>query len=234
MAESLQKEEALRKNLLSNITHELRTPLTIIKTHLEAIEDGFMDDPKTALGVIQGETEKLVLLIRGIEDLTVAEASFLERSESTDVSLKEFFSELFREMLPLANEKNLKLEMAQDRDLVVTMDVEKLEKIVRNLLSNSMKFTKKGGIRVDYGLHGQTFFVEIKDSGKGIPEKHLPFIFNRFYQAEKYDSAGFGLGLAIVKELATALGGRIEVESKVGEGTVFRVYLPLDPSFKSS
>jgi signal transduction histidine kinase len=124
--------------------------------------------------------------------------------------------------------------MTQRRDVVVTTDAEKLEKIVRNLLSNSIKFTREGGIKIDYGRQGETFFVEIKDTGKGISEDHLPFIFNRFYRAEKSETTGLGLGLAIVKELVDALNGRIEVQSKVEEGTVFRVYLPLNPSFKSS
>ena len=137
-------------------------------------------------------------------------------------------------MLPLIEPKKLKLEIAQDQDLLVNTDVDKLEKIVRNLLSNSIKFTREGGIKIDYGRRGQTFFVEIKDTGKGISEDQLPFIFNRFYRAEKRDTAGLGLGLAIVKELVDALSGRIEVQSKVEEGTVFRVYLPLNPPSKSS
>ena len=234
MAESLQKEETLRKNLLSSVSHELRTPLTIIKAHIEALEDGILGDPKTAFKTIRGETERLIQLIQGIEDLTAAEASFLKRKESSVINLKEFFSELFNEMLPLIEPKKLKLEIAQDQDLVVTTDVDKLEKIVRNLVSNSIKFTRQGGIRIDYGRRGQTFFVEIKDTGKGISEDQLPFIFNRFYRAGKSETAGLGVGLAIVKELVDALGGRIEVQSKVEEGTAFRVYLPLNPSFKSS
>jgi two-component system sensor histidine kinase BaeS len=234
MGESLQKEETLRKNLLSSVSHELRTPLTIIKAHIEAIEDGILGDPKTAFKTIRSETEKLIQLIQGIEDLTAAEASFLKRKESTVINLKEVFSELFNEMLPLIEPKELKLEIAQDQDLVVTTDVDKLEKIVRNLLSNSIKFTEKGGIRVNYGRRGETFFVEIKDTGKGISEDQLPFIFNRFYRAGKSETAGLGLGLAIVKELVDALGGRIEVQSKMGEGTAFRIYLPLNPPSKSS
>jgi signal transduction histidine kinase len=234
MAESLQKEETLRKNLLSSVSHELRTPLTIIKAHIEALEDGILGDPKTAFKTIRGETERLIQLIKGIEDLTAAEASFLKRKESSVINLKEFFSELFNEMLPLIEPKMLKLEIAQDQDLVVTTDVDKLEKIVRNLVSNSIKFTEKGSIRVNYGRRGETFFVEIKDTGKGISEDQLPFIFNRFYRAGKSEIAGLGLGLAIVKELVEALNGRIEVQSKVKEGTAFRVYLPLNPSFKSS
>jgi len=234
MAESLQKEETLRKNLLSSVSHELRTPLTIMKAHIEALEDGILGDPEIAFKTIRSETEKLIQLIQGIEDLTVAEGSFLKRNESIVVNLKEFFSDFIEDMLPLMKEKALTLEMTQRRDVVVTTDAEKLEKIVRNLLSNSIKFTREGGIKIDYGRQGETFFVEIKDTGKGISEDHLPFIFNRFYRAEKSETTGLGLGLAIVKELVDALNGRIEVQSKVEEGTVFRVYLPLNPSFKSS
>jgi len=234
MAESLQKEETLRKNLLSSVSHELRTPLTIMKAHIEALEDGVLDDPEIAFKTIRSETEKLIQLIQGIEDLTVAEGCFLKRNESIVVNLKEFFSDFIEDMLPLMKEKALTLEMTQRRDVVVTTDAEKLEKIVRNLLSNSIKFTREGGIKIDYGRQGETFFVEIKDTGKGISEDHLPFIFNRFYRAEKSETTGLGLGLAIVKELVDALNGRIEVQSKVEEGTVFRVYLPLNPSFKSS
>jgi signal transduction histidine kinase len=230
MAESLQKEETMRKNLLSSISHELRTPLTIMKAHIEALEDGVLVEPEAAFKTVRLETEKLIHLIKGIEDLTVAEASFLKRSESALINLKEFFSELLSEMRPLMKEKNLKLEIEQDHDLVVTTDADKLEKIVQNLLSNSIKFTEKGGIRVNYGQQEKTFFVEIKDTGKGIPEDQLPFIFNRFYRAEKSETAGLGLGLAIVKELVSALGGKTEVESELHKGTVVRVYLPLNPA----
>lgn len=234
MAESLQKEETLRKNLLSSVSHELRTPLTIIKAHIEALEDGLVDDPDAALKTVKSETEKLIALISGIEDLTVAEASFLKRNEMTRINLKEFFSRLLEEMLPLIKEKELTLEMSQDLDLAVTTDAEKLEKIVRNLVSNAIKFTRTGGIKIDYGQQRQTFFVIIKDTGKGISSDQLPLIFNRFYRADKHAAAGLGLGLAIVKELVDALGGRIEVQSKLEEGTVFRVYLPLNPLLKSS
>lgn len=234
MAESLQREETLRKNLLSSVSHELRTPLTIIKAHIEALEDRLVEDPEAALKTVKSQTERLIQLISGIEDLTVAEASFLRRNELVIVNLKEFFSDFIEDVLPLIKEKGLTLEADQGPDLEVTTDAEKLEKIVRNLLSNSIKFTTEGGIKIGYGRKGETYFIEIKDTGKGISEDHLPFIFNRFYRAEKSKTAGLGLGLAIVKELVDALGGRIEVQSKSGEGSTFRICLPLNPPPKSS
>lgn len=235
MAGSLQREETLRRNLLSNISHELRTPLTIMKAHIEALEDGILEEPGATLKTIKAESEKLIDLIRGIEDLTLAEADFMKPGQFNCINLREFFAGLMREQLPLMKEKNLTLEMVRDSDLVVAADVEKLEKVVRNLLSNSAKFTREGGvIRMDYGKEGETFYVEVKDTGVGIPESEIPLIFNRFYRAERSGPAGSGLGLAIVKEAVAAMGGRIEVKSKIGEGTAFRIHLPIDPACKYS
>ena len=232
MAESLQKEEELRKHLLSNIAHELRTPLTILKTHAEAMADGVIDKDK-GLENIKNEIDRLIKLVKGIEDVTTAEASFFTKGELTEINLKEFLSGLSNEMLPAFREKGLDIRIVKEDDLFVLADTEKLEKVVRNIISNSLKFTEKGGIRIDYGIEGKTFFIEVKDSGKGIPENEIPLIFNRFYRIENQIpltppmSGGLGLGLAIVKELVTVMGGRIDIKSKADEGTSFRIYIEL-------
>ncbi|RJR29578.1 MAG: sensor histidine kinase [Desulfobacteraceae bacterium] len=231
MAESLQKEESLRKRLLSNISHELRTPLTIIKGHIEALEDGILEDPQAALQTVKGESEKLIELIRGIEDLTLAESEFLKPGQFTAINLKEFFERLIRGILPLVREKGLKLELAGSTDSIVQTDVNKLEKIVRNLLSNAVKFSGESSVvLINYGSEMGGFFIEIKDNGAGIPETDLPHVFDRFYRVERPGPTGLGLGLAIVREGVSALGGRIDVESRPGEGTCFRVHLPQRPS----
>jgi signal transduction histidine kinase len=225
MAESLKKEEELRKHLMSNIAHELRTPLTITKSHIEAIEDGVIESGK-GLENIKGEINRLIRLIKGIEDITTAEASFFTMREMEEVNLKEFLSELSEELRPAFEEKRLDITIAKEDDLMVVADTEKLEKIIRNIISNSLKFTEKGGAWIDYGTVENNFYIEIRDSGKGIPENEIPLIFNRFYRIGGTETGGLGLGLAIVKELVNVMGGRIEVESKVNEGTVFRIYLP--------
>ncbi|MFZ6006207.1 MAG: HAMP domain-containing sensor histidine kinase [Nitrospirota bacterium] len=225
MAESLRKEEELRKRLMSNIAHELRTPLTITKSHIEAIEDGVIESGK-GLENIKGEINRLIRLIKGIEDITTAEASFFTRGEVAEVNLKEFISELSEELRPAFKEKRLDITIAKEDDLMVVTDIEKLEKIIRNIISNSLKFTEKGGVWIDYGTEESDFYIEIRDSGRGIPENEMPHIFDRFYRIEGSRTAGLGLGLAIVKELVNVMGGRIEVESKVNEGTTFRIYLP--------
>jgi two-component system, OmpR family, sensor histidine kinase BaeS len=228
MASSLQKEEELRKHLFSNIHHELRTPLTIMKAHVEAMMDGVMTDQEAGLEVINNETEKLIRLVKGIEDITIAEANFFKQTLKIEINLKEFLSGVVDGMGPVAKEKGLFIKMDRADDLNVFTDVDKLEIILQNILSNALKFTERGGIEIDYGNEGQTFFIKFQDTGRGIPEEKIAFIFDRFYQAEPSDPLGSGLGLAIVKELVTALGGTIEVESEVGQGTTFKIILPAE------
>lgn len=227
MAESLQKEEKLRKQLMSNIAHELRTPLTIMKTQVEALADGVITDKEKGLENIDGEIGRLINIVKGIEDVTIAEASFFSRLEETEINLKEFLPGVTAELLPLFRDKNLHIEVLDDKDLFVTVDVEKLEIIIRNIIANSLKFTEKGGVSIHYGIDINRFFVEIRDTGKGIPENKIPFIFNSFYRGDKSDSHGLGLGLAIVKELINVMHGEIQVKSTVGEGTSFSIFLPL-------
>ena len=227
MAESLQKEETLRKQLMSNIAHELRTPLTIMKTQIEALSDGIITDREKALKNLDSEMERLIKLVKGIEDVTTAEASFFRKLEETDCNLKEFLSGIADEMRPLFTEKNLSLTVREGKDLSVTVDAEKLETIVRNLLSNALKFTEKGGVSIRYGKDLKKFFIEIQDTGTGISEDSIPLVFNRFYKGQKSTIQGLGLGLAIVKELTDIMQGEITVKSRPGEGSIFTIFLPL-------
>lgn len=225
MAESLQKEEALREHLFSNIAHELRTPLTILKTHVEAISDNVLDKEQ-GLENIRNEIERLIKLVKGIEDITEAEASFFTTGETAEINLREFLTGLRNEVLPSFRKKSIDLTIKSEKDVLVRTDVEKLEKILRNLISNSLKFTEKGSVTIGCGREGKDFFIEVEDTGRGIPEKQLPLIFSRFYRGEKPDEEGLGLGLAIVKELVQVMGGRVAVKSREGKGSIFRVVLP--------
>lgn len=231
MAESLQREEDLRKRLMSNIAHELRTPLTIMKANAEAIADGIITDRETGLENIRNEIEGLIKLVSGIEDITMAEASFFSGADKTEISLREFIYGIALEMTPLFENKGLRVDVADGDGPRVFTDIEKLERIVRNLLSNSLKFTDKGGVTISCGADSETFFIKISDSGKGIPEDRIPYIFNRFYRVDERsshkDGGGLGLGLAIVKELTDVMDGSIEVSSIPGTGTDFRLSFPM-------
>ncbi|MFH1025046.1 MAG: HAMP domain-containing sensor histidine kinase, partial [Nitrospirota bacterium] len=154
-------------------------------------------------------------------------ASFFKKLEETNINLKEFLSGIADEMRLLFRDKNLSLELLGKQDLSVNVDAEKLEIIVRNILSNALKFSEKGRVSILYGKEKDRVFIEIKDTGKGIPEENIPLLFNRFYLVEKTDDRGLGLGLAIVKELVTVMHGEIEVKSKIGEGSCFTIFLPV-------
>lgn len=227
MAEALQKEELLRKRLTSNIAHELRTPLAVMRAHVEGMADGVIENTVEGLENIRGEVERLTRLVEGIEDLAKAEASFFSEGEYVSVNLKEFLRGVGYAMEPVFREKGLGFSLAESGDLEVTMDIEKFDMIMKNILSNSLKFTERGGIEVSYGKEGEHFCVTIRDSGRGIPEEEISKIFVRFYRGEGAPDRGVGIGLALVKELVDIMGGRIDVESTVGVGTIFKVWLPI-------
>jgi two-component system sensor histidine kinase BaeS len=231
MAEALEREEALRKHLTSNIAHELRTPLSIMKANVEAILDGVIEDKDRGIKNIQAEVEKLISLVLGIEDITKAEASFFARKDYKMVELRDFLSNIVQKMNPLASAKGLEMMITETKDLSVYTDTDKLERILQNIFSNAIKHTKKGRISISYGSGGDMFFIRVSDSGAGIERNALELIFRRFYHGA--DSTGLGLGLSIVKELLEVMGGSIEVESKRGEGSTFTVRLPKDQELRT-
>lgn len=226
MAEALQKEELLRRHLTSNIAHELRTPLAVMKAQAEAMIDGVIEDRSEGLENIRKEIEKLTRLVEGIEDLTKAEASFFTKGEYNTIDLKEFLQGIGSAIDPVFREKGLSFSIMDRGGVKVITDTDKLERVIRNILSNSIKYTEGGGVSIDYGKEGGDFFIKISDTGTGIPEDELQKIFKRFYRGSSATGSGIGVGLAIVKEIVDIMGGRIDVKSNVGEGTLFKVWLP--------
>ncbi len=224
MAEALQREDSLRKHLTSNIAHELRTPLAVMKAHTEAMIDGVVADHAAGLENIRMEVEKLIRLVEGIEDITKAEASFFSKKAYAEIALSEFLSRIAAAMLPLAAAKGLQLASSSCGDDRVVTDPEKLDRILQNIISNAIKYTEKGRIGLTCGRRKKQFFVEVTDTGVGIPKATKDLIFRRFYRGEM--SHGIGLGLAIVKELLDVMGGSIEVDSHEGKGSTFRIWLP--------
>ncbi len=224
MAEALQREEALRRHLTSNIAHELRTPLAIMKANIEAMNDNIIIDKAQGLENIRTETENLIRLVQGIEDVTKAEASFFTKKNVVQFDLKEFLLRIRDRMLPLAAEKGLGIRVSDRDNLLVSSDPEKLDRIMQNILSNALKYTDKGFIAIDFGKDSKGFFLEVTDTGKGIARDRQKDIFKRFYRGE--ESNGIGLGLAIVKELVDAMAGTIEVKSQAGKSSAFRIWMP--------
>ncbi len=224
MAEALQREEALRQHLTSNIAHELRTPLAVMKANVEAMMDGVVENREEGLENIRLEVERLIKLVEGIEDITKAEASFFSGMDRVEIELREFLAGIAAKLMPLAVEKGLEMRIDSARPFMVVTDPDKFERIIQNIVTNAIKNTEKGGIFIAYGMEKLMFFVEVRDTGAGIPEDRQQMIFRRFYRGE--DSKGIGLGLAIVRELVDVMGGRIELRSRAGVGSTFKVFLP--------
>lgn len=223
MAKSLEIQESLRKKLISNIAHELRTPVSAIKGEIEGMIDGVIPLNKEGLQSLNEEISRLKFIIEGLEELAQAQASTLSLRKQP-VSLYQFLKNIMDRFYRVFMDKNITSEIHCDEGLKVFADPERLSQILINLLDNALKATAKGGrIWIKAGIGGLYTYIEVGDTGCGIKQEEIPFIFERFY---KSFNGGLGLGLAIVKEFVDAHNGKIEVKSEYGKGTVFTIFLP--------
>ena len=223
MAQALHGVEQLRKKLLSNVAHELRTPLAAMRAELEGMMDGLIPTGREQLQSLHEETGRLRRMLDGMEDLAHAQASALTISKRP-VRLKPLLADLVERARVVAREKEVHLELGCDEGLVLQADPDKLGQIVLNLVDNAVKAVRGDGkvsVRATAGT-GEVV-VAVEDDGVGIAPSDLPFIFERFYRRSE---GGLGVGLAIVKELVEAHGGRIEVQSQPGQGSVFTLHFP--------
>lgn len=231
MADTLADTEELRRNLVSDVAHELRTPLASICCQLEAIQDGLAELNREAINSIHEEAMQLNRLVEDLQDLALAEAGQFTLSLQ-GVSVREQAEQAARSMSQLACERGVAIEVRVPRGLSpVTADPVRLRQILTNLLQNAATHTPAGG-KATISAEASDSWVEvrIRDTGVGIAPEHLPHIFDRFYRTDRSRSratGGSGLGLAIVKHLVELHGGRVWVESLVGEGTVIGFTLPV-------
>ncbi len=227
MAHALEKQEGLRKKLIANVAHELRTPLGAMQGELEGMIDGLLPTDKGSLQSLHDETDRLRNIVEGIEDVTEAEASALLLKKQ-QVALEPFLTTIVERYRALFQDKGITIDLDTSDAAIIHADPDRVSQVVINLLTNALKATDAGGtIRIRTGLTGTEAFIEIADSGCGVEAEQLPHIFERFF---KVSGDGLGLGLAIVKELIEAHGGRIDVQSERGRGTVFSVYFPVPAS----
>jgi two-component system sensor histidine kinase BaeS len=223
MAHKLEIQEALRKKLTSNIAHELRTPISAIRGELEGMIDGLISADKETLKSLYSEIGRLKTILNGIEDLSQAEASSL-MIRKIDLQLQPFLKNITERLRKTFMDKGVSLELFCDDELAVSADPDKLSQIIINLLSNALKATEKNGrVWVRAMSSGDKVSIEVGDTGCGIRESDLPFVFERFYRASE---GGLGIGLTIVRELVEAHGGKITVQSSFGNGSVFTLIVP--------
>ncbi len=223
-----------QNRFIADVSHELRTPLTVIKGNVGLMKKFGSGDPES-LDSISSEVDRLTRLVTDLLMLAQAETGNLPMDFRV-VELDTVFLEVFQQMKVYAGQRvRLKIE---DIDQVrVRGDIDRLKQVMLNLISNAIQHTPDDGqVSVKLGKKDGMGIFQVADTGPGIPSEDLPFIFDRFYRTEKSrkreKGSGFGLGLAIVRWIVNNHEGRIEVESTIGSGTTFRVYLPLwdDPA----
>lgn len=228
LASSLEKQEALRRQLTADVAHELRTPLTTVQTHVEAIMEGVWEPTRERLESCYDEMTRLGNLVSDLENLAKVESENLKLNK-TEVNLRELTDRILGGFEKELQVNNLSVE-TEGRCSAVLADRDRISQVIINLVSNAVKYTPDGGkIRITLSDSEDSAVFSIRDNGIGIPEEEMPFVFERFYRADKSrnrNTGGSGIGLAIVKSIITAHGGTIEVDSRINEGSDFMFTLP--------
>lgn len=231
--EELRQVDQLKANFLNAVSHELRTPLTAITGFAEFLDEEITGplnpDQRHFVRQILFGTERLLSLINDLLDYARMEAGRF-RLARAPVEFPPLAHRIVESLMPLAQRNDLEVRVEVPAQMPeVDADPDRLSQILTNLLSNAIKFTPAGGkVWLRGRLRANAVEISVVDTGIGIPEEALPHLFTRFYQVDPSQPLkGTGLGLAITKGLIEAHGGHIEVESKLGEGSVFRFTLPL-------
>ena len=231
MMDRLENSFAQMRQFSSDASHELRTPLTVLQGQNELVLSK-LRDPKEYQEVIISNLEEIKYMSKVLEDLFV-----LSRSDENQVllnykrmDLRDLVEEVCRHAEILAEEKDISIVIAFLEQVKINGDEVRLRQMVWNILHNGIKYTQPGGeLKVSLLEESGFALLSIQDTGIGIPEKDLPFIFDRFYRVDKArskDEGGSGLGLSICRHIAEAHKGKIKVESKPGLGTRFKIYIP--------
>jgi two-component system, OmpR family, sensor histidine kinase BaeS len=225
MADSLERFERMREDMVANVAHELRDPLTNMRGYLEALSDGVLPPSQKTLEMLHEETLRLSALT---EDLLLLSKADAARStlHTKKFDLQECISQTLDLFRARFDEKEITVETqfpyGEDE---VTADHDKIGQVVRNLLQNALQYTPQGGrVRVSVERRPGWIRTTFSNTGDGINEEDLPFIFERFYRAEKSRSreyGGAGIGLAIVKELIEAHGGKTGAEGSTEETRIW-------------
>ncbi len=231
--DTLRKLDQLKTNFFANISHEFRTPLTLILGHLESVASSPVHQKdKNRIKIAKKNASRLLGLINQLLDLSKIEAGGMELNTSL-TNIVSFLKNVLYSFESLAHTKNISLHFeSNSENIPVVFDVDKMEKVFYNLISNSFKFTNDGGeIKVSVkSRKDRVVEIHIEDNGIGIPSDRLSKIFDRFYQGDnsiRKEFEGTGIGLALAKELIEIHNGKISVRSEESKGTLFIIEIPM-------
>lgn len=235
------KLEKMRQDFVANVSHEIRTPLSMMQGYSEALLDGMAASPEESeelIQVIHDESLRMGRLVKDLLDLARMEAGHTDIQRSR-LDVNELLERVYRKFFVRAKENAIELSYNKKSDdlFLEEADEDKLEQVLTNLLDNAFRHTPEGKqIRIVAERVGEgpasDLQIKIEDEGAGIPQEDIPFVFERFYKADKArvrgGASGTGLGLAIVKSIVESHSGSIRVTSQVGEGTIFSIRLPVE------
>lgn len=227
--------EKLRSDFIANVSHELRTPIAMLQGYSEAIIDEVVtteEDKNEMIRVIYDESQRMGRLVKDLLDLARMESGFMNLYKE-DLPITEVFERITQKFAQIAKEKQLLLSYNSEfsDDMLINIDEDRIEQVLTNLIDNAIRHTLEDGtVAVNVTTDGTFAKIEVKDTGTGIPEEDLPYVFERFYKADKArtrSKGGTGLGLAIARNIVMAHKGYIQVDSVLKKGTTFTFYLPL-------
>jgi signal transduction histidine kinase len=231
--DALSGTEKEQQQFIADVSHELRTPLTVLRGTLEVAleEDRSAEEYREAIGNALLEIRHLARISQNILFLARGESGRVTLSFSNQ-DLVRFVADVTRELQPAAADHDLELSVdVPDRSVIAFVDPGRMQQVLHNLLENSMRYTPPGGsVRVRLVTTPDEARIEVTDSGVGIPEADLPFVFERFFRSDRARRAytgGSGLGLSIVRWIVEAHKGKVEIRSEVDRGTTVTVRLPL-------
>ena len=226
--------ERMRTDFAANVSHELRTPITNIRGYVETLMQVGLEDPEMArrfLDIVHRNASRLGALVEDLLSLSFVESpSSRDRIEMADVTVARLFDWVEAELGPAAEARGVRIVRAGDPTLTVHANALLAEQALANLVSNAIRYVPDGSrVELSAQTEGARVAITVRDEGPGIPERHLPRLFERFYRVETSrtrEGGGTGLGLAIVKHIAIVHGGSIDVESAPGKGSAFTLRLP--------
>ncbi len=232
MADTVEREDQVRRSFTSDVAHELRTPLAVLRTQIEAVQDGVSQPTASVLASLHEETVRLGRLVSDLETMTSADAAAF-RLEPRPVPLEKLVDTVVAGLQDHLAAAHLTVT-SQLTPITVPGDPDRLTQVLTNLLVNAVKFVPAGGhVSITVDESQGMGRLQVRDDGPGVDPADLPHVFDRFYRGQGPRVAGSGIGLAVVAEIVRAHGGRVRAAETPGGGATFTVWLPL-PSPQTS